>query len=765
MNIDATPAPRRGISALARKISGGLIALTLAVSGLLALSAPANAATQGPGFGRFDNTVGWMGGYIAPDGSIVYCIEPGVSTPSGATQDGGIQTTITSEGYGGHTTTLSGDTLARVNYLVSAHGQTTDNRTASAVHFAVQYIANPEAMFNSASWGGSHDLHGFVNWKLFSSVGSAETAAIADLAQVYINEAMTVTAGSTATDVTGSLVFAVDGNNDYVGTVTPTFSAQVGTGTITLTNNGVFADTGTDTLAGAQGGTAYAITGVPPVDDAGDPLPYRISGTAHFDVGSSGWLPAAHLWETPGQQRTVGPGGEAVTSIDIAGEDPAERSVQFEPVVTTSAPRFVAEGESFTDVVTASLGSGQPWAQNSSGAYAPIVARGTLYGALDAEPVESAVAPADAPVAGTAEVTLNGAGEYTVETDFTSQEPGYYTWVWVIDTADQRESVQRLLPDGYRWSDAYGQRVETSITPPRVTTKAQPSTALGGEISDTAIVEGVVPNDTTLTFEAYKVPTDADGNIDYPEGFTPSDEEGANNLTWVCEEEPVFVSEDPIVVTNTGEYQSEAFTPTEYGKYLWVETLLVEGTEVYRGECGVRLETSFVLDVTTKAQERGKAGETATDTAIIDGFIPDGATITFDAYRVAEDAPQAPTEVCTESTLIGSTEPVEIAGGMHDGTEIVSAPVKLPDQIANYKVYWIESIHDELGNVIAEGECGLPEETTTVEGSHATLAFTGGESSTALWVGGAALMSLIAGLGVAAIRRRHGQREEALLVV
>lgn len=753
MNTDAPPAPRRGFGVLARKVSGGLIALTLAVAGLVGIAAPATAATQGPGFGRFDNTIGWMGGYIAPDGSIVYCIEPGVSTPSGATQDGGIQTTITSEGYSGHTTTLSGDTLARINYLVSAHGQTSDNRTASAVHFAVQYIANPEAMFNSASWGGSHDLHGFVNWKLYSTVGSAETAAIADLAQVYINEAMGITAGSTATDVTGSLVFAVDGANNYRGTVTPTFSATVGTGTITLVN-GVFTDTGTDTLAGAQAGTAYAITGVPPVDDAGDPLPYRISGTAHFDVGSSGWLPAAHLWETPGQQKTVGPGGEAVTSINISGEDPAERSVRFEPVVTTSAPRFVAEGESFTDAVTASLGSGQPWAQNSSGAYAPIIARGTLYGALDAEPVESAEAPTDTPIAGTAEVTLNGAVEYTIETDFASTEPGYYTWVWTIDAGDQRESVQRLLPEGYHWSDAYGQRVETSITPPGVTTRAQPSTVLGGSISDTAIVEGVVPADTTLTFEAYKVPTDAEGNIAYPEDFTPSDEEGANNLTWVCEDEPVFTSTEAITVTEAGEYQSEAFTPTEYGKYLWVETLTVEGTEVHRGECGIRLESSFVLDVTTKAQERGKAGETATDTAIVDGFIPDGATITFDAYRVAEDAPQAPTDVCTEAALIGSTEPVAITGGMHDGTEIVSAPVKLPDAVGNYKVYWIETVTDELGNVIAEGECGLPEETTTVEGSHAVLAFTGGESSTALWVVGAALLSLLASAGVYVLRRR-----------
>lgn len=891
--------PRRPdrLGARWKRLASTIAVIAVALVGtVVGVAAPASAASYGAGYGTQDNNIGWMGAYAIPGtGTLVYCIDPGVATPTGSTTSAGITSNITSHSNSGVSVTLSPDTLARINAAVTTWGQTGDNRTASAVHFVVQYLGNPEGMFGSGGYGNQDsNLRNFINWKLVSTIGTAEVNAVADLAQSMLDQVAGITAGDGSTSTTGSLVFATDAMNDYAGTVTPTFSGTVQSGTITLTN-GIFTSTGTATITGAQADTAYDIVGVPPTDPDGYPVPdYKIGGSGVFSVSGSGWVGALELWTTAGQQQTVAPGGRSSTEIAVTGEDPSSRSTVFEPIVTTEAPAFVAEGESFTDSLTASVASGA-WIKNSAGVPAPVVTKGTLYGPFNSRPDEADSAPASAPIAATAEVTLNGEGAYTA-TAGTSDEAGYYVWQWHIDAGDQIAGVQRRIPDGYAWRDRFAQTIETSVTPngfsavskvsasevaigdavsdtltiglpdngawirgddgsripvtftgtaffvegdtapefsetapegaeaigtttitvdepgtytsdeltaplaqgwvtwvwridtdaqpeqyqgyvkqwsdgfglpdettrvlaPVVTTNAQPGAKLGGELFDVATVTGRIPaSPTTLDFAAYKVPVvrDASGEwvIDAPEGSTPGD------LSWVCDAEPVFTTEESIVVTEAGEYTSESFVPTEYSKYLWVETLSVtpEGGEpvvVHTGLCGVAEESSVIVDVTTKAQttdgdQTVDTGEQAWDRAVLNGYVPEGATVTITGYQTSSSTPM--TEACTADTQVFTWTSEPLPRGMAENLEIDSAKFTPEKLGTDSKVYFIETTKDALGRTVSTGECGEPDETLSVEGA-GTIAWTGGDSTPALWVGGIALIALFGAAAAYMIRR------------
>lgn len=69
-------------------------------------------------------------------------------------------------------------------------------------------------------------------------------------------------------------------------------------------------------------------------------------------------------------------------------------------------------------------------------------------------------------------------------------------------------------------------------------------------------------------------------------------------------------------------------------------------------------------------------------------------------------------------------------------------------------MYFIETTKDALGRTVSTGECGEPDETLSVAGD-GSIAFTGGDSTPSLWVGGAALLALFGGASVFMIRRRQ----------
>ncbi|MCS3442213.1 hypothetical protein [Microbacterium phyllosphaerae] len=739
-----------------------VLTLVLAVTTLVSTQQPAEAATRGHGYGTWDNRVGWQGGFIAPDGSMVYCIEPGVDNPSGASVSSGHQSSVVSNTPFGNRT-LSADDLAKINFLVTKFGQTNSDREASAVNFAVKYIANPGAMFRSHNWNGSWDLPGYVNWVLFSITGAPEAAAVAARAQELVDAASTITAGPVGGG-SGSLTFQVDNHNNYLGTVTMAGTAG-STGTVTLTN-GIFTTTGTSTLSGMKANVPYPVTGVPPAE--GGAL-YKISGTGTFTAPGTGWGGAVHVWTTGAQQATAGPGPRTPTQFSVAGIDPADRSVRFQPVVTTTATAFVQPGEHAIDTLTFqtvadSDGLNNSWPRTVAGSYRVVAAEGTLYGPYPDQPAESDVAPADAPVAGHATVSTAVADGPTVTYDVTSDAPletaGYYTWVWTIDAADQSPATRAYLPDGYSFTDRFGQKAETSITPMQftVTTEVvEKDVLLSGPAADTATVtpEGLWlqqdgENDPVVgRWDAYYDPRAAE-DIDEVAGTMIPEE--AVHLGTVTEtlispgtvSTPTELEDGAIQVPASGE-----------GSIVWVFSILRDdqpGTGDYVVEVvdnyGVPTEISTILqpEVTTQAAAGGRIGESIYDTASVSGHLPaNGAQLTFDLYKVPMvqnedgswdidypttdddtevfDDDGASTEfepgdlswVCTANNLVATDE---TGTTVHETGDYRSFDHEVDE---HGKYLWVEKLWsipgtDEDGVPIAErelihaGGCGVPEE-------------------------------------------------------
>ena len=725
-------------------------------------------ASAGPGYGTWDDRVGHQGGFPADDGSIVYCFEPASPNPSGVTTDGGIQGEgVVSRSPNGDRTLTAND-LARINRIVSEYGQTWDNREASAVSFAVKMVANPDAMFESHSWTGGHDLAGYVNWVLFSEIGGTEARAVADRAAAILAATADTVAGPAS--ASGSVAFDVDVTNNYRGTVT--VSGTGGAGTITLTN-GVFDATGTATLSGAQVGVAYAVRGVPPTDDG---EPYKISGAATFN---SGYAANIHVWDTGSRQRTAGPGN--ASSWTAQGADPMLRAVTFRPAVVSEAPRFLKPGEKLTDTATPQLvadenGVVNEWVQ-FDGEYAPTTWTVKAWRVKEAPTKTLTEVPEDAELFATTTVSTGAAGPTQPVTalfdEVAPAEGGAFVYTWEFDGTKQAGSLPEYF-DGYRWMDLFGLLEETTFVVDATST-AQISARPGELSADTAHVTGVLPAEgLDLEFEKYLVPMKQDEAgawiVDGPEGFDATSTDPAD-WAWV-EHADNLLGTDSHVVTEAGDYTSKGIETTpEGGLELWVHSLWTvpaDGEErelVDRSEIGDASERTVVLHVSTKAQSETKddvlkPGTTIWDTAELWGWIPEDATVTFAAYRVPFGKPF----VCTADTLIWASDPATAEAGFYteadplevDSTRYTPAAVGFKSSVT-----FVETTKDKDGRVLSTGECGDPNETTHYEASR--LAQTGGDglNVAGLVAGGGLLTAGFAAYAVALLRRRRAMKVDA----
>lgn len=935
----------------AKKVGAVVATGAIAASGLALGVLPASAATAGVGWGDFYDDYTVYEGSFKVGNNYVFCVQPGLDTPTGATDSGTLTTSIPG---------LTAQEMAGINKLISLYGDTQNKNSAAAMSYAIKYSVDPEktldGYYNYNDQYG-HTLAGVIRWDLYSKAGMDNVNDIAAKAQSYLNIINNTPIGSGSTG-SGDLVFTVDGGNNYKGTVEMDGTAG-STGTITLTN-GVFADTGEATKTNAEEGVAYNVVGVPP--DNGDP--YKISGTGEFTApGTSGYAANLTVYKTSGQQTAVGAGTKATNEpFTVEGMDPTNRSTTFQPVVATTAETYVQPGEKFTDTLTFGTqadgdGVNNDWFQARNGAYAPVTATGTVYGPFPDQPEESAEVPEDAPVAGEATVTTSTEDgptvEYTATSDTTADEGGYYTWVWNIAYDAQDDGTKRTLPEGYTFQDKFGQVVESHVVPsditavsqiteaeiplsgesndqitvdsdgywvkvdgkqipvvfrgtayyvpgdeapkqqdmpdvdvpdyvpgstqltssttgepaaegdgsaegdapaeetgpgglpvgtvelghvlqtvnekgtytpeegitipasgegyitwvweirasdqpeetrnmvrpwtddfgvpaetqkilqPEVSTKAQAGVKPGEEYSDTAIVDGTLPTTgAEVSFEAFEVPMkqteDGKWVVDAPEGAEPGD------LSWVCTPENLVFSNvgDGEKITKPGEYESPKVKADEDGgKYLWVESLHSvpgEGAEpelIAQGECGLPNETTFGVDVTTQAQtedgtDEAPSGTEIWDTAELTGYVPEGGTIEFQAYRNqnGQDA------VCTADTLEWTSPAVKLDGGFYDEEnplEITGEAYAPEASQYSTHVYWIEVTKDAEGRVVSRGECGNPDETTAVAAAVSAVAATGGSVAGGI-AAGAGIVALL-GLGgfylVVRRRKTHGTPE------
>jgi len=224
--------------------------------------------------------------------------------------------------------------------------------------------------------------------------------------------------------------------------------------------------------------------------------------------------------------------------------------------------------------------------------------------------------------------------------------------------------------------------------PVTVITQATPTARVGEPFGDTALVQGSnIPTGAELVFRAY---------VPEPASESP-----------VCES--VFFESARIPVTQAGVYYSGDTTADQAGNVYWIETLYDrDGDVIAEGSCGAPGETTVIteqpeeLNVRTKAVAEVTLGQPAYDVAIVTGTVPEGTTLTFEAYRQDGD-----TATCTAAELVFTNESIALdSPGEYASSEVVF------EEAGTY--YWIETLHDSEGTVIHRGLCGAPDETTVV---------------------------------------------------
>ncbi|WP_159599723.1 Cys-Gln thioester bond-forming surface protein [Agromyces humi] len=666
-------------------VAAATLTVTAIVGGSLTLiSSPAVAAGTGAGFSNQTPYGGFLGNYIAPDGTRIYCMDPAAAWPSGGTGYGGEVGFVGGDGAGS-SRDLGGNEIKQLNWILNNYGQTADPVQAAAVSAAVYNFTSLNHPDGHHWIDGNATINASYDWIM------GQMAA-------HWNDGVTPS---------GQITFQVDGNNNYLGTVTVSgLPGGTSPGTMTLTN-GVFSN-GATTLGGIVNGGSYAIRGVPPADGSA----YKISASASF-TAPGGTKAAVNIWYTGGQQRTLSGSGGTSGSFTLSGIDPVGRSTAFDPIVTTQkTTEFLNPGDTPQDQISFSTATAAPWFLAGAN-YLRIKANGTLYGPLQDEPTRQATVPAGAPVAAHSTVTTTSAqgptAPYLVTADTAVTESGYYTWVWTIDQADQAAFAASILAPGYHFQDDFGIPAETPFVVPSFDTAATQKSTPGSTVRDTINVNGVVPTQgIDVIFRGYLQDAPAVEGDPIVARCDPS------NL--------VFQSAFPTRIVKDGDtaVSSEDFNldMIHIGTIYWVAEASISGTVVWTDGCGTNPNEQTKVTVpefSTSATAQSTPGSTATDTINAIGFFPpEGVDVIFRGYL--QDAPAVEGDPivprCDPDNLIHeSATPTHLAGT--DQVTGSSEAFKFSmDHLGT--VYWVAEARIGSTIVWTDG-CGTnPDETTVV---------------------------------------------------
>lgn len=272
-------------------------------------------------------------------------------------------------------------------------------------------------------------------------------------------------------------------------------------------------------------------------------------------------------------------------------------------------------------------------------------------------------------------------------------EPGDYYWVTVFSKSDG--SV--FLPDG-QTEIRSAKRVESeSFHAVRITTTTYKWSSVGGELSDVALIEGTLPDDTVVGFELHDYDTGdlvaetEDSILSDMDGF----EEGADSMS---------VTSPSIMVDESGDYY-------------WVEWVRIpdddqgEDAEFHRGNDRVDYESTRTIAVNTTTFTEIHLGTAIGDdtdleninyeTDIRDDYVDGELDVSWEVWR------QGDGDVDSD-TLLDTLEGGSLA---QDQTEAVS-PVFTPDTVGVY--YFRVRVTADDGTLVAYGEAREPSETVRV---------------------------------------------------
>lgn len=677
--------PRPPVARLSnvRRLVALLLAAAIAVVALPWLAAPsAEAAVTGAGYSDITPYGGYLGNYIAPDGMRVYCMDSARDWPSGETDSGSIVNSVETQ-WGEW---LSETVVRKLNYAMLTWGQTDDPTTAAAVSAYVYAYTSTVARNQGAGYAaGAHYING--------------NAAVSAAFDTVWNGTEARFAGSEAPQA--GVDVRLDGADGSVRVSVTPASAQ---GTLTL-EGAVVAGT-SDTQIGVTNGSLVPIRAVVADGVAEASVAASVTFSVKDGAGSS-----LVVYNTGSQQRTLR--GAFHEEHTATASDRAVSSLAFSPVAqTTVASRYVETGQPFVDGVTVSLTPDSPeWRVLADGSRMPVVAVGMLYGPFAQQPAVSDVPPEGVPVVGSEKITLTGPGDYTSPGALVAPAPGFYTWVWRIDAADQPETMAAMLPSGYSFVDQFGLIAESHVVPMKLDAASQASvdeTGLGGEIADQLSVSLV--DGAWLTEAGVAIAARFEGTA----YFVPGEEPIAESDTVPASAEVIGSAE--IVARAPGIYPASVpvVAPDRVGHVTWVWRLDPASAsapyfEPWTDHFGMPAENTRIAPptVATVAMPASVVGDEVHDSAMVGGRLPARpSTLVFRAYlQPAEgDRPQ-----CDASTLAfdSSDRPVTVStAGTYD------SPATRFTEHGTY--FWVESLYSNGGDLIHEGQCGLAEETTLV---------------------------------------------------
>lgn len=776
-----------------------LLLVTVLVGGRAELSF---AAAPGPGV-TFDE-IGHIGAYRLSSGELAYCLEAGVFEPWGDQADGKVVTFLPSftgsAGAGwqfGFADTLNmpavTDTarMRQMNYVIHTWGNTSNNEQAAATQLAIFQIRGDQSNFVT---------------RMIASIREHGGGAVIDRAAVMVAAARVEAVVPTPSASPELPIIDVD--EFGVGSV----SYSEGTKQLKLTN-AVFTDTNDNVISvSAKEGGALNIVGVKP---SGWDRDYEVGVSADWGSGQEGWQAAlrVHGPVVTGQQRIATAVG-ATTGNAKAQTLNATVTVSHTwwPTVTTSvAERIVAPGDPFVDTVTIDADpAGGSWGTNESGDYMPIRALGILYGPFDSDPSlqSSDSPPEDAPVAAQSEIlTDRGPGTYEVRTEERAFSAGYYNWVWRIDwnnqieevTTPERTNKSSLLQNKLPVHDRFGEVAETHTVAQRLTIA-------------TNLVDQQIGRGWSLVDEIGVTPERGDGWIRDEQGDvipvtlrgTVYHSEEAPTQTSLPPESATEIAQATVVVRGAEIVESDSIPISlDLEGYVTAQWCVVDSdqpehlrglTRQWCDDYGVPAETAEIIApiVTTKAQEKAYLNDEISDLAFIEGLVPNESSLEFIAYLKPEagepkfdknwdpivslTGAQKSAEVWTQAEIdelgvtacfaqpVAKTKRIEVT---HAGE--VRSPFITAKSAGT--LYWVERLFavDPISNeehLIHEGECGLPNETTTVHETGETtpvekaktLATTGRVGNLVPFLGVAGVLGVM-GATLLTLRRRKNIAE------
>lgn len=539
----------------------------------------------------------------------------------------------------------------------------------------------------------------------------------------------------------------------------------------------------------ADGGSHYQGT----TGADGARVAWRATGDGTMAVGGTATMPSMELVTSSQNLVRLGPG--ILTSLD---EVDIPVRLTFAPAIRTStAPKSLEPGASVTDIVTLELpGEDNVWPDG-----AQVRADGWYFDGIGADELDRPLAAPDGQdatqfletiaarghrPAAHASVTFEAAGQAREvraldgadgTADFAARG-GFGTWVWAVRRDAQDDRVRELL--AHDSVSGFLETAETNVTRARVaveSTVGEHTAHVGSSLTDTITVDGF-PKDhgdfagdgtlgigADLPYAQVRVwwTGDGDGGDDNawrPDGTDePAEDEhhrlvgtwdypAANGRIRVGGGEPDAHGEPVRLEADRPGWYVFVWSFAGDDRVLPAASAWDDGWERTR----VHGDGEPVPDVTITTQVQPGhvlVDEDFHDTALVEGTVPEGATVTFEAYAA-----------------VGEDEDPDANGTLMVDTGIALDPTQRSQVVHSQAtrspraglVHWRAAVVGEDGDILASHLLGVDGETVTVAEPPASepetpLAVTG---SSILAAGLTALAAAVAGTVPLVRRRRHG---------